>query len=122
MRRSGLGIRFQLTAAIVIMTLAGIGLIGLLSVKIVERSALFGRGLEGSRDNRFHAYWPCREYCPQIRLSARRPRREVRFSRRHRIIYIRRRLVQRRGREGTEKRAGRMALRSGLSGFRTQPR
>lgn len=41
MKRSGLGIRFQLTAAIVILTLAGIGLIGLLSVKIVERSALF---------------------------------------------------------------------------------
>ncbi|HBG45433.1 MAG TPA: hypothetical protein DDW94_00425 [Deltaproteobacteria bacterium] len=41
MRKKRLGIRFQLTSAIVIMTLAGIGLIGLLSVKIVERSALF---------------------------------------------------------------------------------
>ncbi|OGP22345.1 MAG: hypothetical protein A2054_07255 [Deltaproteobacteria bacterium GWA2_55_10] len=48
MRRSGLGIRFQLTAAIVIMTLAGIGLIGLLSVKIVERSALFWKTSQAS--------------------------------------------------------------------------
>lgn len=38
--KKGLGIRFQLTAGMVIMTVAGIGLIGLLSVKIVERSAL----------------------------------------------------------------------------------
>ncbi len=38
--KKGLGIRFQLTAGMVIMTVAGIGLIGLLGVKIVERSAL----------------------------------------------------------------------------------
>ncbi len=44
----GLGIRFQLTAAIVIMTLAGIGLIGLLSVKIVERSALIWKTSQAS--------------------------------------------------------------------------
>ena len=48
MSKSGLGIRFQLTAAIVIMTLAGIGLIGLLSVKIVERSALFWKTSQAS--------------------------------------------------------------------------
>src|SRR3990170_2013057 len=40
MKRKGQGIRFQLTAGIVIMTIAGIGLIGLMSIKIVERSAL----------------------------------------------------------------------------------
>lgn len=40
MKRKGSGIRFQLTAGIVIMTIAGIGLIGLMSIKIVERSAL----------------------------------------------------------------------------------
>src|SRR3972149_3584120 len=48
MTRSGLGIRFQLTAANVIMTLAGIGLIGLLSVKIVERSPLFWKTSQAS--------------------------------------------------------------------------
>ena len=40
MKLRGQGIRFQLTAGIVIMTIAGIGLIGLMSIKIVERSAL----------------------------------------------------------------------------------
>jgi len=40
MKRKGQGIRFQLTAGIVLMTMAGIGLIGLMSIKIVERSAL----------------------------------------------------------------------------------
>jgi hypothetical protein len=40
MKRKGQGIRFQLTAGIVIMTIAGIGLIGIMSIKIVERSAL----------------------------------------------------------------------------------
>lgn len=41
MKRRGLGIRTQLIAAITIMTVAGIGLIGLLSVKIVENSAVY---------------------------------------------------------------------------------
>ena len=40
MKRKGQGIRFQLTAGIVLMTIAGIGLVGLMSIKIVERSAL----------------------------------------------------------------------------------
>lgn len=40
MKRKGSGIRFQLTAGIVIMTIAGIGLVGLISIKIIERSAL----------------------------------------------------------------------------------
>lgn len=38
--KKGPGIRFQLIAGIVVMTIAGIGLIGVLSIKIVERSAL----------------------------------------------------------------------------------
>ncbi|MBI5642964.1 MAG: HAMP domain-containing protein [Deltaproteobacteria bacterium] len=38
--KPGIGIRFQLTAGIVLTTLAGIGLIGLLSISIVERSAV----------------------------------------------------------------------------------
>ncbi|MCC6502148.1 MAG: HAMP domain-containing protein [Deltaproteobacteria bacterium] len=40
MKRKGQGIRFQLIAGIVIMTIAGIGLVGFMSIKIVERSAL----------------------------------------------------------------------------------
>lgn len=40
MKGKGPGIRFQLIAGIVIMTIAGIGLIGVLSIKIVERGAL----------------------------------------------------------------------------------
>ncbi len=40
MKRKGQGIRFQLTAGIVLMTIAGIGLVGLMSIKIAERSAL----------------------------------------------------------------------------------
>lgn len=39
--RFNLGIRAQLTAGIVLTTLAGIGLIGLLSIKIVENSAVY---------------------------------------------------------------------------------
>lgn len=41
MKKWSLGIRAQLTAGIVITTLAGIGLIGLLSIKIVENSAVY---------------------------------------------------------------------------------
>jgi len=40
MTRRWQSIRFQLTAGIVVMTIAGIGLIGFMSIKIVERSAL----------------------------------------------------------------------------------
>lgn len=40
MKRKGSGIRFQLIAGIVIMTIAGIGLIGVMSIKIVERSVI----------------------------------------------------------------------------------
>jgi signal transduction histidine kinase len=43
------GIRFQLTAGIVVTTMAGIGLIGVLSIKIVERSALYWKASEAER-------------------------------------------------------------------------
>ncbi len=48
MKRS-LGIRFQLIAGIVIITLAGIGLIGALSVVIIERTAFYWKVNEAER-------------------------------------------------------------------------
>ncbi|MBI5467517.1 MAG: HAMP domain-containing protein [Deltaproteobacteria bacterium] len=49
MMKFNLGIRAQLTAGIVLTTLAGIGLIGLLSIKIVENSAVYWKISEAGK-------------------------------------------------------------------------
>ncbi len=53
MRKFALGIRSQLVAGIVVTTLAGIGLIGLLSIKIVENSAVYWKITEAEGIVRF---------------------------------------------------------------------
>lgn len=52
MMKFNLGIRAQLTAGIVLTTLAGIGLIGLLSIKIVENSAVYWKISEAGKISR----------------------------------------------------------------------
>ncbi len=52
MNRS-LGIRVQLTAGIVLTTLTGIGLIGLISIKVVENNAVYWRITEAEKVVRF---------------------------------------------------------------------
>ncbi|MBI5493321.1 MAG: HAMP domain-containing protein [Deltaproteobacteria bacterium] len=51
--RYTLGIRAQLIAGIVLTTLAGIGLIGILSIKIVENSAVYSKAREAGSIARF---------------------------------------------------------------------
>ena len=51
--RFSLGIREQLGAGIVLTTLAGIGLIGLLAVKIVENNAVHSKVREAAATVRF---------------------------------------------------------------------
>ncbi len=52
MMKFNLGIRAQLTAGIVLTTIAGIGLIGLLSIKIVENSAVYWKISEAGKISR----------------------------------------------------------------------
>ncbi len=62
MKKFTIGIRSQLVAGIVVTTLAGIGLIGLLSIKIVENSAVYWKVSEAESIVRF------------VRAAARMPR------------------------------------------------
>lgn len=62
LKKFAIGIRSQLVAGIVVTTLAGIGLIGLLSIKIVEDNAVYWKVSEAESVVRF------------VRASARMPR------------------------------------------------